>query len=586
MPYFYKGVLKATILITAFVFIVSPEVSIGGELRLSVVSPMTRIFNGTPVEEQNKTIEFWTAGNEYESAQIAINSSDEITINSIEISDLHNSKTRKTISKEHCEIKVPEYVYVEWNTRATPKEELDGRAPEWYPDPLSEFSPLKFKGSRSLWVNCYIPAGTSAGTYKGVLSVTTNKQKYELAIISNVWGFSIPSKSTFHVSNWLHTSQLIKQYRVKPGSENYWYLVNLVAEDMKKHRQNVIFTRLNIIKTIIRSDGGYDFDFDAYERWVKIFLDHEFNVIEGGPLLHPKSFQIYKNGKKIKFNKKRLSKFLASNEGQELTKALLGALHKKNIELGINDKYLQHVGDEAKKEERKLYRQLVGIVHDKMSGVPVIDATELANHMRHGMMDIAVTNLSEEEALKDNEYISKWGLWWYTAAFKPRGKMPNRFIDYPLIKLRMLPLLAWRYGVSGYLHYAYNWWHLPSNESPWNQTQYKNYAAGDGWIVYPPKDKKLQAPISSLRWETFRDGLEDYEYIRLLEKGIDKLNLITNDSPGYTVARQMIDKGSNIIKSLQKSIINKNAYSKSHMNIKSIRFLLGEWLHDYAMQAR
>jgi hypothetical protein len=48
---------------------------------------------------------------------------------------------------------------------------------------------------------------------------------------------------------------------------------------------------------------------------------------------------------------------------------------------------------------------------------------------------------------------------------------------------------------------------------------------GDGRFLYPPRrvpavDQApcLEAPINSLRWENLRDGMEDYEYLWLLQQ--------------------------------------------------------------------
>jgi len=47
---------------------------------------------------------------------------------------------------------------------------------------------------------------------------------------------------------------------------------------------------------------------------------------------------------------------------------------------------------------------------------------------------------------------------------------------------------------------------------------------GDGRFIYPPnrdpldtETKYLTGPVNSLRWEMLRDGIEDYEYLRILE---------------------------------------------------------------------
>jgi hypothetical protein len=98
-------------------------------------------------------------------------------------------------------------------------------------------------------------------------------------------------------------------------------------------------------------------------------------------------------------------------------------------------------------------------------------------------------------------------MWFYTC-LHPTGYYPNRFIDYPLIKTRILHWLNWRYGLSGYLHWGLCAW----SDDPYKTASSGRLPPGDGWIIYPGKD----GPVSSIRWEAVRDGLEDYEYLWLL----------------------------------------------------------------------
>ncbi|MBC7287334.1 MAG: DUF4091 domain-containing protein, partial [Armatimonadetes bacterium] len=98
-------------------------------------------------------------------------------------------------------------------------------------------------------------------------------------------------------------------------------------------------------------------------------------------------------------------------------------------------------------------------------------------------------------------------LWFYTCCH-PCGRYPNRFIDYALIKTRILHWLNWRYDLTGYLHWGLNWW----NADPFASATSGNLPPGDAWIVYPGPE----GPLDSIRWEALRDGIEDYEYLWLL----------------------------------------------------------------------
>ncbi|WP_420808023.1 DUF4091 domain-containing protein [Brachybacterium endophyticum] len=62
-----------------------------------------------------------------------------------------------------------------------------------------------------------------------------------------------------------------------------------------------------------------------------------------------------------------------------------------------------------------------------------------------------------------------------------------------------------RYDLDGYLRWTYNSWPQDVLEHPSFR-----YGQGDEYIVYPGR----RGPVSSIRWESLRDGLDDAEILR------------------------------------------------------------------------
>ncbi len=107
-------------------------------------------------------------------------------------------------------------------------------------------------------------------------------------------------------------------------------------------------------------------------------------------------------------------------------------------------------------------------------------------------------------------------LWFYTCCH-PAGHYPNRFIDQPLIKLRVLHWINYRYDLKGYLHWGLNQF---DGDDPYTQQGTgKDLPLGDRAIAYPGKERLL----GSLRYSSQRDGIEDYEYLWVLEDRLRKL---------------------------------------------------------------
>jgi hypothetical protein len=110
-------------------------------------------------------------------------------------------------------------------------------------------------------------------------------------------------------------------------------------------------------------------------------------------------------------------------------------------------------------------------------------------------------------------------VWFYTCLV-PTDHYANRFIDYALIKTRLLPWFDFRFNLTGYLHWGGNYW----SPSPIIDTQPllgESWASGilppgDAFIVYPVREH--QSILSSVRLEALREGIEDYELLRVLKE--------------------------------------------------------------------
>jgi hypothetical protein len=122
-------------------------------------------------------------------------------------------------------------------------------------------------------------------------------------------------------------------------------------------------------------------------------------------------------------------------------------------------------------------------------------------------------------------------MWWYICLV-PTHPYANWFIEYPAIESRLLMgAMSYKYQVDGFLYYLINngW---ERNKQPISSGPYTNWdpascpnskkkwANGDGNLIYPGPDR----PLSSIRLENIRDGLEDYEYLYLLAERVERVS--------------------------------------------------------------
>jgi len=148
------------------------------------------------------------------------------------------------------------------------------------------------------------------------------------------------------------------------------------------------------------------------------------------------------------------------------------------------------------------------------------------NYSVHGnqMNDPELMRVIQEEKANGGE------LTWYISCDQ-RYPQPNYFIDAPAMDLVMVPWITARYDMDGILYWAINWWSQTSN--PWldANTFHSGFLCSGGWVLngegslwYPGDfterytgQPNVEGPVSSLRFELLREGIEDYVYLSMLK---------------------------------------------------------------------
>src|SRR5260370_29066481 len=216
-------------------------------------------------------------------------------------------------------------------------------------------------------------------------------------------------------------------------------------------------------------------------------------------------------------NGKIVSKDLPADypRAEQNLREFLRQLRNHLKEKGWLGRYVQHIHDEPHGAEMPIYRRFVHIVSEELPGVPTLDAISLRENIsdqeettiwvpKLGTFDEGMNAIAVHKA--------RGGQSWYYICLDPRGKYLNRFIDYPALKVRLLPWVNYRYKLTGYLHWGGNFWTdrpLENVQPDWGGGFF--LPAGDNAIVYP--DPADDGVFVSERLEVMREGIEDYELL-------------------------------------------------------------------------
>jgi hypothetical protein len=414
----------------------------------------------------------------------------------------------------------------------TPSRDVLRPASGFFPDYLQETESLEVDAlsNQPVWINYDIPRDAAAGIYQAEVTFSGSMQGKSFSITkqlsTKVYNVTVPEQ-TMWVTHWIQTKdyqlrQLNNDSQVTPFSELYWALLKLLANKARDLGQNTfVISPLDLTQFTI-SGNTYTFDFSRFDQHVEFYIrEGGLRRLEGDVLGERDGNTILMKLPvgggglaKYEFSDSRIQNFLAQ---------FMPALYNHIKSKGWEDIYIQHLADEpGKGGQTTAYKQIAAFIKDKVPQIKFVEAIDPWSDIEGmGILDVYVAQLgvchTNYAFLKTHQASGK-EVWMYTCMY-PQGNYANRFFELPLIQTRILSWINYKYGITGYLHWALNAW--PDWYDNW-----KNHAAiplgtaggclpaGDSWIVYPAYRKVY----STVRYEAMRDGIKDYDLLKLLEK--------------------------------------------------------------------
>ena len=384
-----------------------------------------------------------------------------------------------------------------------------------YPDCLQEVASIDVASMQNqpVWVSYTIPRDASDGNYTAnvVFTGKTNGKSFRInkQVNIKVYPVTLPEQ-TLWVTNWFTNAGFSKMngnQPVEPYSDRYWELLTAMAHVMRDHGQNTyIFWDWPGLCNIECTGTQYSFDFANFDRMVELLIrEGGLKRIEGGHLASHTNvlISVPKKGGIPADNE------LAQNYLSQFLPALYSHLETK----GWTKMYIQHICDEPFDEHAESYIRVAELVKKYMPGIPIIEAFGTKSIVNAVDIRVPVLNLYHQEyAFFQERQAAGDEVWFYTCV-GPQDNYANRFLELPLVQTRYLHWINYRYGATGYLHWGFNWFHMGyTNDAAFNFAIPN--PGGDSWIVYP----KEGGVYSSIRLAAMRDGINDYELLKLLER--------------------------------------------------------------------
>jgi len=488
-------------------------------LHVSFVSTDEAYFR-TEVPGINET-KTWTATGwkgERLNTMILIWSADTINQVRISMNDLKTT-TGNVLGKNNLKAQLVRYVISNYPYGAREVTCGEGPVDKAYlmPDRMEAFDRIELPGKtvRPVWLSIDIPSTIAAGSYKGEVEIRSEKQNFKLRLSINIQNQSLPKPRdwTFRLDLWQNPWVIAEYYKVKPWSDEHKLLLKkhmkLYADAGGKFittycvhspwADNSYMIEGSMIEWIKKKNGSWQFDYNIFDQYVQLAIDAGID----------KAITIYTP---IPWGDR--FRYIDETNGNYITEQwqATSAIFKTNWNIFLTDlkKHLESKGWMNKTylgiNENAMEQTLsaIKVIRDHSKQWKITYAGDWHAELT-GLLDGYSCVFNKEPSVKDvsDRFAKKQTSTFYICC---TPSFPNTFVFSPPVEGRWLGWYTMAHGYDGMLRWAYDAW--PAD--PVRDARHIYWPAGDSYMIYPGAE-------SSIRFEKMREGIVDYEKIKLLK---------------------------------------------------------------------
>ena len=395
----------------------------------------------------------------------------------------------------------------------------------------------------------------SPGSYKLNVILNDGFKTEQLKFKIKVHDASIPrlEESKFFYTNWFNLSKMEEMHNLLRWNKEWFTMLDKYAKLMAEGRQNCIIIPHELISV---KSNKISLDEEKMISFINVFKKYGFKYFESPHLLNRGANDDWGNPElKTKLRKRGYY----SEEGKKEIDTIIRKIKSFTKKYNLENQWLQHIADEPTDINAQCYKDISKQIKSIYPEITIMEATN-AKESLSGSIDLWCPLINDFQENQDffNERESKGEKILIYTCLVPGGKWLNRTLDMERIRQVYFGWAGSKYNTFGYLHWGLNQYKAnPFKQSvvkhPSPQASSNNFLpAGDTHVIYPGTD----GPLSSLRFEAHRKGIEDYELLEKLKtKNIDKHSrLIKKLFFDYTNYSLSIKKYQRIRKKLLKSI--------------------------------
>jgi len=227
---------------------------------------------------------------------------------------------------------------------------------------------------------------------------------------------------------------------------------------------------------------------------------------------------------------------------------------------------------------KKYAPKITTFLTEHVSGQDISDVTDISCTIWHKLDHDKIERMNKK-GLEHWSYLCCW----------PKSPWLSEFIDHDAINLRMWLWASYKYNLKGILIWQTMYWNSQAAspegylQNPWHEAmsfvqgygwplgKQTIWGNGDGRFFYPlnrdpnnDPETYIGKPVPSLRLELLRDGIEDYEYLVMLEEAV------------AMSSKKKTGKARELLSIPEYIYTNETTYSKNPQDILTFRKKLAE----------
>ncbi|MBP5673714.1 MAG: DUF4091 domain-containing protein [Victivallales bacterium] len=402
----------------------------------------------------------------------------------------------------------------------------------WWPDPVTPVSQFNLIANRTqpLWISFKASEIARPGIHKIHVKITCGKEELFIPVILKIWNFALSKDASFPAvydlrwnRQWNHPSlsakeqrrEILKLYKEKKICPNHVLADPIFTYDRETKTVTANFTEFDAeatwyfdeMKFPVAYTPGFFYLFGWAYPPKALFgeqpFEGEFPWAKGEPrgTLRPDYVHLY----------------------QQCLRLFMDHCREKNWD----DRFVLYISDEPHFDNQYVIDQVKAIcnmIKEVEPKLPIYSSTWKHCKDWDGYLSLwgaGHWGCFPEDEMK--ERIKQGDKFWFTTDGQMCTDTPYCAIE------RLLPHYCFKYGAEAYEFWGATWltfdpweygWHayIKQTSAPHIKPSWTRYPNGDGYLMYPGTFDSAFKPVTSIRLEAARDGVEDYEFLQMVKR--------------------------------------------------------------------